>query len=354
MKTPLLLAFLLSILSLQTAATVFYADPQGGNTPPFTTRESAAIELQAAADLAQAGDEILAMPGRYASGGIAITGSLISRITLPEGVTLRSLEGPEKTIIEGIPGNSTNAVRCAYLKRNARLIGFTLTKGGTRGEVQDIYRAQSGGGAFCEEGAELENCILTQNSAYNYGGGAYGGKLLHCVISRNSALRGGGAALAQLTNCLVVQNQASHLGGGAYRSLLEQCTVSRNVSSYGGGGVYECRVSNSIVLDNTARWINPNHAWGLFNRVCTDPLPERGVNNLTDRVEAEMAGLGASAELSSRLPASAQTDTPPREKRQRMDRKKSALGLLEEIAEPTPSAEIPPETPQHKAPREKH
>ncbi|QHI68132.1 NosD domain-containing protein [Tichowtungia aerotolerans] len=317
-------AILILALTGSVQAITRYAAPDGTGQPPYTTPETAASVLQDVADICEPGDEILAAPGIYTNGSKCVSGTLTNRVALPDGVTLRSINGPETTMIEGIRPASSNAVRCVYLGRKARLIGFTLRNGGTRGYLQDGYSGQSGGGAFCEEGAELENCILIDNDAHNYGGGLYGGIARNCIIANNDALRGGGAALVELHNCLIIGNRVSHLGAGAYRSKLFNCTVRLNTSNYSGGGVYETDATDSIVLENSVKWINTNHCWGVFTRTCTIPLPDRGENNLTDLTEA--TGLGVDLSLLPSIPDNVKTNSPAKS-RNKMDRKKAALGL---------------------------
>lgn len=312
-----------SMLSAAGAA-IRYAAPDGGNIPPYTSPETAANTLQAVADICAAGDEILAAPGTYTNGSKCVSGSLTNRVALPDGVILRSTEGPETTIIEGVRPASSNAVRCVYLGRKSKLIGFTLRNGGTRGYLQDGYYGQSGGGAFCEEGAALESCILVKNDAHNYGGGLYGGIARNCVIANNDALRGGGAALAELHNCLIIGNRSSHLGAGTYRSKLFNCTVRLNTSAYSGGGVYETDATDSVILENSVKWIHTNHCWGIFTRTCTIPLPERGESNLTNIAEA--TGLGVDLSQLPPIPDTVKTNAPAKS-RNRIDRKKAALGL---------------------------
>ncbi|MBT7067471.1 MAG: hypothetical protein HN919_14310, partial [Verrucomicrobia bacterium] len=176
------LMLLLASLAVATASTRYVA-LDGNSTPPFDSLETAAQTLQEAAELCEPGDEILVAPGVYANGGAAAGSSLTNRVVVPDGVALRSIAGAKETIIEGVNPSSSNAVRCVKLGFDASVEGFTIRGGGTRSYLQDIYKAQSGGGVACEAGAEVIDCIIIDNEAYNYGGGVSGGTVRRSVIS---------------------------------------------------------------------------------------------------------------------------------------------------------------------------
>jgi hypothetical protein len=332
-----LLALLLLVAGTgSTAAAMRYVDGNSANpTLPYTNWATAAHVIQDAVDAAQAGDEIVVTNGIYATGGRAVgTNVLVNRVAADKPLTLRSVNGPEFTIIQGyqVPGttNGDGAIRCVYLTDGASLSGFTLTNGATRTNG-DYALDQSGGGVRCEStSAVVTNCVLTSNSAYsgggaccagtlddctlisnsaeNYGGGACGAWILctlnNCTLTRNSAYMGGGAFGCTLNNCTVTGNSASwsaggagwstlnnctltgnwaaNAGGGAMSAVLNNCTVTRN-SAESGGGVQAggdmgspCRLNNCIVYYNTA--LNgANYSTALqgviLNYCCTTPLP---------------------------------------------------------------------------------
>ena len=130
-----ILALLPLLLVAATAlAAVRYVDVNSTNaTPPYTNWATAAKTIQQAVDAAAPGDEIVVTNGTYATGGRAVYGSMTNRVAVDKPLTLRSVNGPEFTVIQGhqVPGttNGDGAIRCVYLANGATLIGFTLTTG---------------------------------------------------------------------------------------------------------------------------------------------------------------------------------------------------------------------------------
>jgi len=163
----------------------------------------------------KSGDTVWALPGTYDEGVMEPTADAVafekqkalsglSRVSIKGGVTLRSTEGPEKTIIKGakatVPllhgGCGTNSVRCAYIAPGAKLIGFTLTDGYAR------YVSTSdtlGGGGVCSlinyyvTWGIAQDCIISNNYAYAFGG-VYGGHIVGSRIIGNKANVSGSGA----------------------------------------------------------------------------------------------------------------------------------------------------------------
>ncbi|MCL1919964.1 MAG: hypothetical protein FWG50_02635 [Kiritimatiellaeota bacterium] len=178
--------------------------------------DSAKKNISAALALASGGATILVADGTYAP----INSN-------NKAVTIRSVNGADKTFIDG--GGSAC---CAILGANRDhvstvLEGFTLTNG----------RYGNGGGV---RAGMLNRCILTGNYATTSGGGAAYSTLNNCLVVDNNASDGGGAAFATLNNCTVVKNHARDYGGGV--------KGNDSASSTGGPAI----INNSIVWGNTS------------------------------------------------------------------------------------------------------
>jgi hypothetical protein len=248
----------------QAPGATLYVSLQSTNpVAPYEDWTTAALTIQAAVDAAHAGDEVLVTNGVYQTGGRVLQGLLTNRVVVGKPLTLRSVNGPAATAIQGcqVPGttNGEGAVRCVCLADNATLIGFTLTNGGTRAVStnSDCY----GAGAWCAfTNAVLSNCVFCANVAYGFGGGSYGGTLVNCTLSNNAVLAwapsslfgaGGGTCFATLSNCLVTGNSA-YMGGGAYGGALSYCAILNNSAPQAGGGTYASALNNCQVIGNSA------------------------------------------------------------------------------------------------------
>src|ERR1044071_1226847 len=255
MKIPanLMVAGMLLAAVGTAVAAVRYVDLNSASPmPPYTNWTTAATNIQDAVDLAAPGDELVVTNGTYAS------------VTVSNYITLRSVNGPQFTFING-----RKLSGCAYLADEAIISGFTLTNG----------LAGNGGGVYCENPyAVVSNCVIVGNSAISYGGGAVGGTLNNCTLMGNSAGQGGGVYRGILNNCALTGNSATS-GGGVGESTLHNCTLTGNSAQYGGGGAdgdgYDfipSILNNCIAYFNTAAK-GANYGFCILNYCCTTPLP---------------------------------------------------------------------------------
>jgi len=248
-----------ALLAFKMSAAVLYVDLNSPNpVSPYAGWTTAATNIQDAVDAANPGDQILVTNGIYQSGGFGLVippppvgGGFITesnRVCALKAINIQSVNGAAKTFIQGyqVPGTTfgTNAVRCVYLTNGASLSGFTLMNGATR-------IGGNGGGIFCFSNATVFNCIISNNAAYNSGGGSAGGVLSNCTLVQNSATNGGGAAFVILNNCLVISNSALNMGGGAYSNTLNNCAINNNSAKLGGGAAFST-LNNGMLAGNSA------------------------------------------------------------------------------------------------------
>jgi hypothetical protein len=295
-------------------------------TPPFTSWETAAIDIQDAVDVAGPGALILVTNGIFSAGSRTLDQGTPSRLLVTNAITVKSVNGPDVTTIQGyqLPGstNGLGAIRCAYLTTNSILIGFCLTNGATWDNRYSYSPSNtSGGGLWCEStNVRILDCHIFGNSAYYSGGGVFRGTLENCIVSNNFAPLGGGAAKAQIRDSLLCGNSASS-GGGAFDSHLDSCAVVNNfmiVQPGYGTGTYNGSAQNCIYFGNVGRsggcvafgtlynctivsntpgtyfanlyncisYYNSGDNYlglsGILNYCCTFPSPPSGVGNITN------------------------------------------------------------------------
>jgi len=209
---------------------VLYVDAASTNAVvPYGSWEAAAAGIQQAVIWAADGCTVLVTNGVY---------GLSSQIVVSAGVTVRSVNGPSETTVDG--GRND---RCFHLKHAGAVVeGFIIT----RGEVGS-YRL--GGGAFLEGGGTLRNCIVSNNTVAatpnGDGGGVAclnGGVVHDCFITGNSAADDAGGLYlfkgGEAENCVIWDNIAGDKGGGVYMKqggVLRNCTVVTNSAAMGGG-----------------------------------------------------------------------------------------------------------------------
>jgi len=247
-------------------ATNYYVNVNNfGASPPYTNWATAATKIQDAVDVASANDTVIVTNGIYSVGGAATPGkSLYNRVVIMEKITVRSVNGPDSTIILGQGPNGAGAVRCVFLLKDAMLIGFTLSNGHTRTTDDTIYD-QSGGGLLTDGSGAVSNCVIRNCQADYYGGGAIlkgGGAVIDSIVLRNSSEWSGGGVCCytggEIVQSTIIGNVATNNGGGVYfdtRGSIKKCVVSYNTARDGGGAY--CNglgtIDNSLFVKNKSR-----------------------------------------------------------------------------------------------------
>lgn len=278
----------------------WFVQTSGSNSADGTSWGTAKLTIQAAVDVAAAGDVVLVGDGTYSIDSRAAAGATLpNRLVIDKALTVQSVNGPGATVIEGekdttaVNGNGLNSVRCVWIADNAILDGFTLRSGSTySGSVPGSIGPDGlGGGVYAQSTlAIVRNCVLSDNAAFNEGGGAYSGTLIDCEFLNNTALRGAGMAYSSLDRCLLTGNAAEAQGGGSLGGTLNNCRLSENTAGYGGGS-YEGVLTNCTLTGNDSDFssggshggaffncvvygnIHGEFAGGSFEYSCSDPAP---------------------------------------------------------------------------------
>jgi predicted outer membrane repeat protein len=181
---------------------------------------------------------------------------------LGKSLSLRSLDGPEVTIING--GQAGSVVTFAGGEGpNAVLKGFTITNG----------RATNGGGIYCVNGSSptIEGNIISGNTATSRGGGIYTDQssslITDNLIQGNTATdqHGGGVSLEEgaptITGNTFIANTCGLYGGGLTAHFVDSGSISDNLfmdnlAHQGGGGLRlhasSVPVENNILAANTS------------------------------------------------------------------------------------------------------
>lgn len=158
-------------------------------------------------------------------------------------VTLRSVDGPEATVLDG-SGGKTSVVRFVSGEtRHAVLEGFTIT-GGSGTWAGDGYL---GGGIVVEQSSPtLRNLIIEGNTVGAIGGNGGGIGMKH--------------SSARLDRVRIIKNSSAYYGGGMYigsspNTEVYNTIIADNRSTYGGGiALYhsDSRFENALILNNEA------------------------------------------------------------------------------------------------------
>ncbi len=254
--------------------------------------------FQSALNVAQSTDQIWVASGTYKPSssydltnssryyhfrmkpGVAIYGGFAGTETEISQRTNFGAGEANETILSGdigsIGDNSDNCYHVFYhpdglgLTNTAVLDGFTITGGNA--EDTENYTHNNGGGIYnYSNSPTITNCTISDNTAFEGGGGLFNyfyssPTISNCTISDNTAFEGGGGlcnhfySSPTISNCTISDNTASKGGGLCnYRDsspTISNCTISDNTASE-GGGLCNYRdssptISNCTISDNTA------------------------------------------------------------------------------------------------------
>jgi hypothetical protein len=198
--------------------------------------------IQAAVDASSDGDEIIVMPGTYASTADEVVNML------GKAVWLHSSGGQEVTIIDG--EGLRRGILCNSDETNKTIIeGFTIAGG---------YSILGGGMNNYYSSPTLTDCTFTNNTSLQLGGGMYNWNsnptLINCEFTSNTANDGGGMfnsySNTTLTNCTFENNTTDNYGGGMCNSesspTLTDCIFTNNTAANYGGGMYNYESSPTL------------------------------------------------------------------------------------------------------------
>ncbi len=238
-----ILAMALGAGSVQAAE--WFVATNGNDAAEGTNWATAKLTIQAGVDAASDSDTVWVSNGVYATGQGAVAAGGTNRVTVGRAVMLRSVNGPQVTIIDG-----SNLVRGVYLTTNAMLDGFTVTR---------CWAATSGGGIYCDGDALVTNCHILRNSCIVDGGGVAHGRIWNCLIAQNRmehilSHHGAGVYCADVRNSQIFSNSAVFCrGAGIYGGSASNCAIQFNVAEYYyGGGAMGCQLDDCVIVSNMA------------------------------------------------------------------------------------------------------
>jgi len=247
---------------------------------PFKTITSALTH-------AGSGSVIWVYPGTYEPPAEAFP------ILLQPGVSLRSLSGPEQTVLDANGEDRVLDINNGIA--DTEIYGFTITGGVSSIEGGGI-RVWRDDPAADESGwPRIENCIIAGNTCVEAGGGVWVGSdngsrpaspvIVNCLIEGNSATQpadgyGGGVyghyigGEVEIYDSVVRDNYASYGGGGVRlegNGVAVGCEIGSNEAGSEGGGLLVSSgayIADCWIHDNSCGWlgggINLNGYGGTF------------------------------------------------------------------------------------------
>ena len=267
-----------TITSRPAGAVIFRVTTNGAATRDGSSWANAMTLQAALAASITAGDQVWIAEGTYrphnrdrevtfsVSAGVLVYGGFAG------GETTLARRANRTTILSGSYSEGSRTV-VTLTGANITLDGLTISggQGGTDLDGTGPNTTFGGAGLYAgvaATGATLTDCIFTNNSADDYGGGAYFegiATLTGCTFTDNEAEgNGGGAYLngtATLANCVLVGNSAVNGGGLWFNAggTVVNLTLYNNTATERGGGIFAgfftnnpFNLQNSLLMGNTA------------------------------------------------------------------------------------------------------
>lgn len=286
----LALAGSIALATQSTGATHYVLQTSANPTPPYTTPDSAAHNIQEAVDAANDGDTVLVSPGNY---------GVTNQILVTKAIRLQSTGGTNQTFLTGYGSwclviSNTLAVvdgftfgsptetsggaslvggtiqNCNFTNFYAGLPGAIVMSGGTASNAMVTYirgPQNQGSAVVCNDSGLVTDSLILCTKTVGFGGRGISlanSRLQNSVISGAPAapITGGVAVYASastIVGCTISNNYNRGQGGGAYLqdSLMDRCIVTGNSSGGdgpgdGGGGIFETNsiIRNSLIVSN--------------------------------------------------------------------------------------------------------
>ena len=232
---------------------------------PALSGSPAPSALQSLVDSAPAGAVVDVPAGTYAP-----------ICTRGKAITLRAVEGPERTVIDATLLHSSGVTnRCASLapERTARRMSRLFDRLQHAYQIPLSFLLPSVGG---EKSLAAAQALFPLESVRFPGegeGAPQGGTVLEGFTLRGGhADIGGGALGGTLSGCVLEGNLAEFCGGGAFGSTLLNCTVRLNAAAWMGGGAWGGFSSGPVFSSNIAKSAGGAFGGGCFGGIHEDPV----------------------------------------------------------------------------------
>jgi len=262
--------------------------------------------IQDALDAAFEGDTVLVADGTYNGEGnknLDFQG---------KAITIQSESGPEKCIID-CEGDGRGFYFHSGEGENSKISGFSIINGNVSEYGGGIYFF-SISSATPAESPTITDCIISNNTAGDYGGGiccwSSSPTITNCIIRDNTADSGGGimtlfSSAPTITDCTIENNESNHNGGGincsssssSLDTTITNCNIKANTGGESGGGI-SC-MGSSMVITNCTISGNSAANWDGGGIDCTLGSTLVVTNCTIDGNIAETDGGGINCEKSS-------------------------------------------------------